>query len=180
MADEGVSRPADGRRRTVVAAAVGLGMAVGLALVAPVLGVLVHPLRRRTVSGGLGEWLAIGRAEEFPDDRPLRRDLRATRRDGWSRLPRQRLGSVWVRRRADGALLALNADCPHLGCGVTWAAERGCFECPCHDSAFTADGAVTAGPSPRSLDALEVREHDGMVQVRFQRFRTGTAERVAV
>jgi hypothetical protein len=34
---------------------------------------------------------------------------------------------------------------------------------------------VEEGPSPRPMDTLEVEEKDGLVAIRFQRFRQGVA-----
>ena len=55
--------------------------------------------------------------------------------------------------RLDAAtVVAFDRRCPHLGCPVRWAAERGRFECPCHGAAFDArTGAVLFGPPTRGL-----------------------------
>lgn len=56
-----------------------------------------------------------------------------------------------VRLDAD-TVVAFDRRCPHLGCPVVWAAERGRFECPCHHAAFDArTGAVLFGPPRRGL-----------------------------
>ncbi len=52
---------------------------------------------------------------------------------------------------------AISAVCPHLGCVVTSLPE-GQFDCPCHGSKFNTKGEVFAGPSPRGLDWLEIRQ----------------------
>jgi nitrite reductase/ring-hydroxylating ferredoxin subunit len=53
-------------------------------------------------------------------------------------------------------LYAINATCTHLGCLVKQAPAG--FECPCHGSQFTADGAVTNGPAtlPLNYAALSI------------------------
>jgi Rieske Fe-S protein len=86
------------------------------------------------------------------------------------------LGAVWLRRGLDGRIAALSGTCPHLGCGVGPDAKGG-FACPCHDSAFAADGAYLKGPSPRGMDPLPVRVEGGRVLVRALRFETGTKAR---
>ena len=55
--------------------------------------------------------------------------------------------------RLDAAtVVAFDRRCPHLGCPVRWAAERGRFECPCHHAAFDArTGDVLFGPPRRGL-----------------------------
>ncbi len=49
------------------------------------------------------------------------------------------------------ALVAVNPTCPHQGCLVAWKSERKSFACPCHNSTFTADGAVIEGPAHKAL-----------------------------
>jgi nitrite reductase/ring-hydroxylating ferredoxin subunit len=56
--------------------------------------------------------------------------------------------------RDPAGVWAVSTVCTHLGCIVKAAPEG--FECPCHGSRFTADGAVTKGPAPRALDWLKV------------------------
>jgi len=52
-------------------------------------------------------------------------------------------------KRDDRGLYAINATCTHLGCLIKPA--RLGFECPCHGSQFTPDGAVTNGPAAQPL-----------------------------
>jgi Rieske Fe-S protein len=62
-------------------------------------------------------------------------------------------------RLADGHLAAYSAVCTHLACAVLWRAEAGRLECPCHDGVFdAATGAVVAGPPPRPLPKVLLRE----------------------
>lgn len=65
--------------------------------------------------------------------------------------------------RDAGGVYAISTICTHLGCLVR--ASAGGFECPCHGSAFAADGAVTKGPAPRALDWLQVSAIGGTVIV---------------
>jgi Rieske Fe-S protein len=51
--------------------------------------------------------------------------------------------------RDSGGVYAISTVCTHLGCIVKSTAEG--FECPCHGSRFTPDGAVTKGPAPLAL-----------------------------
>lgn len=37
--------------------------------------------------------------------------------------------------------------CSHLGCSLKWNAEEGSWDCPCHGSRFSADGALLDGPA---------------------------------
>jgi Rieske Fe-S protein len=76
--------------------------------------------------------------------------------------------------------VALNAECPHLGCKVGYDKAQKAFACPCHESSFTQEGERLGGPAPRSLDPLEARVVDGQVEVRFVRYRAQVKERVEI
>lgn len=64
--------------------------------------------------------------------------------------------NLFVFGDAEG-VYAISAVCTHLGCIVNRTAE-GRFECHCHGSRFDAEGRPRAGPAPRGLDWLEVRQ----------------------
>ena len=62
----------------------------------------------------------------------------------------------------DGRLVGWSAVCTHLACAVLWRAEDGQLECPCHDGVFDpATGEVVAGPPPRPLPRVRLREDAG-------------------
>jgi cytochrome b6-f complex iron-sulfur subunit len=48
-------------------------------------------------------------------------------------------------------LIAVNPTCTHKACTVKWSSEAKKYDCPCHDSAFAADGKVLKGPATTSL-----------------------------
>lgn len=48
-------------------------------------------------------------------------------------------------------LLAVNPTCTHKGCTVKWTSDPKKYDCPCHDSAFAADGKVLKGPASKGL-----------------------------
>jgi glycine/D-amino acid oxidase-like deaminating enzyme/nitrite reductase/ring-hydroxylating ferredoxin subunit len=56
-----------------------------------------------------------------------------------------------VYRAPDGALHACSAVCTHLGCVVKFNEAETTWDCPCHGSRFTVDGAVLDGPATRNL-----------------------------
>jgi Rieske Fe-S protein len=66
--------------------------------------------------------------------------------------------AVALFRDAKG-VYAVSLVCTHLGCIVKTAAEG--FECPCHGSRFSADGAVHKGPAPRALPWVKVSGSGG-------------------
>jgi cytochrome b6-f complex iron-sulfur subunit len=61
-------------------------------------------------------------------------------------------GRFYLVRLDDGGFLAIYRRCTHLGCAVPFDQGTGEFVCPCHGSAFTADGDVLNPPAPRPLD----------------------------
>lgn len=115
------------------------------------------------------------RLDQLKEGEPKRVAIVAERKDAWVVDKNVELGSVWLVKRGD-KVLAFSAVCPHLGCSVN-AADKG-FACPCHTSAFDADGKKVSGPSPRDLDGLGIKIEDGFVAVDFKKFRIGVAERV--
>jgi menaquinol-cytochrome c reductase iron-sulfur subunit len=161
--------PETASRRTLLKLGAGaLGCGLAAIPVVPALGYLVHPLGRERAAGA---FLAVGERKQFSAT-PVRVDLHADRVDAWSRERDVKLGSCWVLEQ-DGKLQAFSTACPHLGCAVDYDPAATKFKCPCHRSAFTIGGAVEAGPSPRPLDTLEIEEKDGLVAIRFERFRQG-------
>jgi menaquinol-cytochrome c reductase iron-sulfur subunit len=59
------------------------------------------------------------------------------------------------------------------------------FLCPCHTSAFDLQGKRMNQVPPRGMDTLEVAKFDpkdpeSLIQVKFQRFRTMSEEKVSL
>jgi glycine/D-amino acid oxidase-like deaminating enzyme/nitrite reductase/ring-hydroxylating ferredoxin subunit len=61
-----------------------------------------------------------------------------------------------VSRDDTGMQHVLSARCPHLGCLVEWSEGDGTWECPCHGSRFTAEGAVVQGPATGDLERRDL------------------------
>ncbi|WP_040834996.1 (2Fe-2S)-binding protein [Nocardia brevicatena] len=57
-----------------------------------------------------------------------------------------------VFRDEAGTVHAVSATCTHLGCIVAFNDAERVWECPCHGSRFTVDGAVAHGPATRPLE----------------------------
>lgn len=91
--------------------------------------------------------LSIGKPKEVTFER--------TRVDGWRTLREKVI--AWVVRTDENNVVAYSPQCTHLGCAYHWEGERERFVCPCHESLFTIDGKVVAGPAPRPLDRYPVR-----------------------
>lgn len=151
-----------------------LGGCVGAAVAVPALGYLVDPVGKRVVTAGDEPIDAIAVDRLAAGGAPLRVPLVApAQRDAWTSVRNVPLGAAWLRRTAGGEILALSSVCPHLGCAVGWSGPRQSFLCPCHDSAFAADGARLGGPSQRGLDPLPVEVVDGRVKITWIRYRPG-------
>jgi menaquinol-cytochrome c reductase iron-sulfur subunit len=165
-------------RRSFLKVLAGLGSAaVGLVLAVPGAAYVVDPLLRAGTRKG--RWVKLATLQSLTDDHPVAVPVVGEQVDAWTRAPNVRLGMVWLRKKGD-QVLALNAECPHLGCKVGYQPDQKRFACPCHESAFTQDGEVLGGPAPRALDPLETRVVDGQVEVRFVRFRAQVRDRVEI
>jgi menaquinol-cytochrome c reductase iron-sulfur subunit len=169
-----MSEGGDGGRRDALKHLIVLGSAaLGCAVAAPAAVFIAAPVK---VGGaGLERWVRTVRLDALPEGEPQKVSIVADQRDAWTVSHNVDLGSVWLVRRGS-TVVALSAVCPHLGCSIDALAD-GSFGCPCHTSAFAADGAKTGGPTPRAMDPMATRIEEGFVAVNFQRFRIGTEAR---
>ena len=159
-----------------------LGALLGGVVTLPGLAFLAHPLRKDTVDAG-NEPLDVGAtAPQVKPGQPVMVDVRGELKDAWMRTPDVKLGACWlVRENEQDPVKAFSTVCPHLGCGVDWAAEKKQFVCPCHDTYFDLQGKVVTGPSPRGMDELDVKVNEGgRLKVAYRRFRLGTAKKEEV
>ena len=165
---------ADRDRRGALKHLVVLGSAaLGCAVAAPAAVFAVAPIQK--AGERAARWVKTIRLDGLREGEPKKVSVVADERDAWTLARGVELGAVWLVRRGD-EVKAFSAVCPHLGCSVN-ALPDGSFACPCHTSAFGADGARVAGPAPRGMDPLATRIEDGVVAIDFQRFRIGTPER---
>lgn len=119
------------------------------------------------------KWLDIGAIAQLTGERPIMRSIVAEHHAGWASTLEEHFVYVLPKQNHQ----VLSSICPHEGCNVVWRDETGQFVCPCHDSFFSADGAVLSGPSRRGLDPLPTREENGVLQIRYQFFVNNTEER---
>ncbi len=70
--------------------------------------------------------------------------------------------------------------CPHLGCRYSWVDGQNKFICPCHGSEFNSDGAHEAGPAPRGLDPLPLRETAGKAELTWIEYKQNTPDHVVL
>jgi len=181
MSDDEEIPPGDpGRRRFLKIATCAIGGGIGAIVTVPAVRYLLDPVGRPVVITGSEPIDVIGLDELVVGAPPVRIVLVAkTVRDAWSSMNDVRLGAVWLTRPRGDEVVALSSVCPHLGCAVAFnpSAER--FQCPCHDSAFRADGTREAGPAKRGLDPLPTKiSPEGRVLVTWVRYLPGGAERI--
>lgn len=62
-----------------------------------------------------------------------------------------------VRDAKSGELGAVSLVCTHAGCTVNWQESVQQFSCPCHNSVFSATGAVLKGPATEPLKSYPVK-----------------------
>jgi menaquinol-cytochrome c reductase iron-sulfur subunit len=164
-----------------------LGGLMTLVLAVPGVGYLLTPLRKRqegTADPADEGYFELARLSELTENVPRSFTILAERQDAWVRYPREPLGSVWLVRQPEGSperVVAFTAECPHLGCSVDLAADGKTFACPCHNSAFTLEGAPQNAIPPRPMDTLAVRlsdDADPRIRVHFERFRTMAEEKI--
>ena len=123
--------------------------AAAIAIVGSILGMLRLP--KPSVLPEKGSRVRLGRPEDLPAG-------------GMTVVPEH---NVLVLSDARG-VAAMSLVCSHLGC-IVKQQEQG-FACPCHGSAFGADGAVQGGPAPSGLKWLAVsRAVDGRLSVDTER-----------
>jgi len=108
---------------------------------------------------------------------PIKVDFVEAANDAW--VESRTLRSVWLYTDDGEKFTAFSGVCTHLGCSYSFDAKDDRYHCPCHHGLFEKKtGAVIGGPPPRPLDTLPVRVENGEVQVLYQLFRTGVAQKV--
>lgn len=65
-----------------------------------------------------------------------------------------------VYRDETGSVHAVAAACTHMGCVVGWNATDRTWDCPCHGSRFSYDGAVVHGPATSALKSETVSDKE--------------------
>ena len=92
-------------------------------------------------------------------------------KDGWLTSTERKL--AYVKRTKENEIIAISADCTHLGCIVTWDEDQNLFKCPCHDGRYDPDGKVIAGPPPAPLHRHKTKIEDDRLFVSTEKVSYG-------
>jgi menaquinol-cytochrome c reductase iron-sulfur subunit len=136
-----------------------LGALIGLAIALPTLVYLLVPPKGRRNSA----WLDAGDISQLTAGTPVELSFQKTRMDGWRLVTEKR--TAWVVKGADNKVTAFGPQCTHLGCAYHFDASSTKFLCPCHNSFFSIDGKVLAGPAPRPLDQYVTKIENNHLQI---------------
>lgn len=171
------------RRTFLKAGTVATGGVITVVVAAPLARYAFYPVGREVVSSSDAP-IDIGlKADDLePGAAPVKVELVAAAvRDAWTVKSGVAVGAAWVRKNADGEIVAFTSTCPHLGCSVSFRPQEHQYRCPCHDSTFALDGEHKGGPAKRGLDPLPVAvDAEGRVKLTFKRYREDVAERIEV
>jgi Rieske Fe-S protein len=163
--------------------AVVIGSLVGLVPAAVGLATFLNPLRKsvkekQQPTGSDSEGYYRVAPVNSLSATPQAFKIIASRKDAWNTFPEEAIGAVFLSRVSGDEVRAFNVTCPHAGCRVDYRSGQKRYHCPCHNSSFEADGKRDPkSPSPRDLDALDVKLVNGQVLVKFRNFKTGTEDK---
>jgi menaquinol-cytochrome c reductase iron-sulfur subunit len=158
-----------------------LGGLITAALAVPGVAYLLDPLGKRR--GALRTY-PLAKLSELVVGMPRSFQVVDDRQDAWVKYPKEPIGLVWLVRQPEGSpekVVAFQAECPHLGCAINLNSDKTAFRCPCHDSAFSFDGAPRNKIPPRAMDRLTIQPLTGadpMIEVTFDRFRSQSEEKI--
>ena len=186
------SQPSETPRRGFMteALAIIIGGIVGLFPLVVGLLVFLDPLRKRkkrnekAQTDGPEGFLKVAPLDGLLVGKTRRYTITDDLIDAWNLFPQEPVGAVYLYRKSESEVIALNVECPHAGCPVDFSPDRKVYQCPCHDSSFKISGEIAnaGSPSARALDSLEIdpgKLQAGEVWVKFQSFQSGTAKKIA-
>lgn len=68
---------------------------------------------------------------------------------------------VALYKNENGKVYAVDPVCPHAGCLVAWNGAEKSWDCPCHGSRFSCNGALLTGPATKGLAPIINEDHEG-------------------
>jgi menaquinol-cytochrome c reductase iron-sulfur subunit len=189
------------RRTFMVNAVVAMGGVIGLGLAIPLVASLIPS------SDAVGnewtpltpeEWAALQKAT----DKPIKVTFNLHQVDGYLP-PADEQQFVWAIKANEAEIRAKRPElfqgttkipypvvfmgftifspiCPHLGCRYSWVDAQNMFICPCHGSEFTNVGAHVAGPAPRGLDPLPLRDVNGKAELTWIEYKQNTPDHIVL
>ena len=165
--------------KTVVAA--GIGAAAVAPPVAAGIRVVLSAPEQKGLAGKFYQLTTVDSLGQTPQKFLITDDIR----DAWMTSPRQKIGSVFLRKNEQGEVQAIHSLCPHAACVIEAGVQKNpktgeeelMLYCPCHAAHFDLNGVRLDEVSPRDLDTLEVQVEDGKVSVKFENFIIGIAEK---
>ncbi|HXH59839.1 MAG TPA: ubiquinol-cytochrome c reductase iron-sulfur subunit [Fimbriimonadaceae bacterium] len=150
----------DPERRRLLGWMIALfNIVVGIAIIGPVIGFIGAPLEQKLK----GKWIDVLGDDELGEGETKETRFTMEIKDGFRKTDRTYV--IFLGRR-NGAVVAFNPSCTHLGCRVKYQDEKKRFFCPCHGGVFDVNGKVVAGPPPRPLDRFETKVENGRILVR--------------
>lgn len=146
----------------------------------------LNPLRQKPT---VGDFVKVATLDSITET-PVKITIRGDKTDAWTKEFDVPIGSIYLRKREDGSLQALQTLCPHAGCVIAFETveqEDGTklpqYYCPCHMALFDIEGKQLpdSKESPRDMDELETPEirNGNEVWVKYQIFQEGTSEKKA-
>ncbi len=132
---------------------------MGIAMAVPTIAYLLVPPRTRKQSG----FVDAGDIGQLTPGTPVQMSFQESRVDGWRVVTEKK--TAWVVKEANNKIVAFGPQCTHLGCAYHWEETKTQFVCPCHNSFFSIEGQVLAGPAPRPLDRYITRIQNNRLQV---------------
>ena len=194
--------PADQTRRTfMVNTVIALGGVISLGLAVPLITSLV-PAADATndIWSPLApdQWAALQKATDKPikisfnlhevdgylppaDEEQFVWAVKSTEADFQAKRPELFAGADKI-PYAVGTLgfVIFSPICPHLGCRYSWVDGQNRFICPCHGSEFTNEGSHIAGPAPRGLDPLPLRDTAGKAELTWIEYKQNTPDHIVL
>jgi menaquinol-cytochrome c reductase iron-sulfur subunit len=142
------------------AAIIGIGGLISAAYAIPAIGYIIGP----AIKQGSSDWIKLGPISKVELNVPTLFKTVIQSQTGW--ITAEEEISAYVLSEDGQTYVVMSNICTHLGCKIRWIAEKNGFFCPCHNGAFSKDGAVTGGPPPRPLDRFESKVEEDILYVK--------------
>jgi len=147
-------------RRRLLGWLVGIiNVGVFTAIIAPTLGFIGGPLKRKREPG---IWVPVLDEARLKDGETKAVTYAIEVEDGY--MMSKRKYSIYLHRKGR-KVVAYDPSCPHLGCHVEFKERKKRFICPCHGGIFDEEGNVLSGPPPRGLTRIATKVEGGRIWV---------------